>query len=290
MSGSYETSGYHIVGPAQAMMEYSQALSDIRGGEADGKELNEILNVTGMLWNIAITDDPASKREMRTQLKSMHPDWIDDELIDMMLDRHRRMFPSLMTDPPMAIRVHVIDPPEKIELFDESKAVLKPEMIPPDSEDKKVIESFRRVEERVKNGEDWNLIEEELNEAQNKLVGIFKTWCRRKGIPSGVIGDFVFAVGRWMDFSHGYERICFSDAGPEFIGDFMNRFWLRKSYAKPVVLSAMPCALECFYKFLVEKAYMKNARQQLRAIHENRGEFFIALQSYFKPGSIGKDE
>ena len=132
-------SGYHIVGPAQAMMEYGQALIDIRGDESDEKMMNEILQVTGLLWNIALTDDPSSVKETRIQLKCMHPNWIDDALIDMMLDRHHRMFPTLMTDPPMAIKVHVIDPPEKIELFDESKAVLKTEIIPPEPEEKRVI-------------------------------------------------------------------------------------------------------------------------------------------------------
>ena len=283
-------SGYHIVGPAQAMMEYSQALSDILAGESDEKEMNAILHVTGLLWNMAITDDPASESEMRTKLKSMHPDWIDDGLIDMMLDRHRRMFPTLMTDPPMAIKVHVIAPPEKIELFDESRAILKPEIIPPDSMENKVIESFHQVEERLKGGDDWSLIEKDLNKTQDKLINIFKKWCLMKGVESNVIGDLVFAAGRLMDFFHGYERKCLAEVEPEAIVNFMNDFWLRKTFGSPVVMSAMPCAIECFYRFLVEKKYTKNAELQVRVIHENRGEFLIALQTYFKPGSIGKDD
>jgi len=46
-------SDYHIVGPAQAMMEYGQALIDIRGDESDEKMMNEILQVTGLPWNVS---------------------------------------------------------------------------------------------------------------------------------------------------------------------------------------------------------------------------------------------
>ena len=119
------------------------------------------------------------------------------------------------------------------------------------------------------------------------MLNIFKKWCGQKGVASDAAVDFVFAAGRLLDYFHGYECVTLAEAKPDAIKHFMNDFWLRKAFAKPIVMSAVPRALECFYMFLVEKEYMMQAERQLMAIKENRAEFLIILYSYFKPGSIG---
>ncbi|MFQ6091755.1 MAG: hypothetical protein ACE5OR_03580 [bacterium] len=274
--------GFRIVGPAQAAMDYAKPLLDIMGKE-NAENFDLAMKVAQMCWNMAVCDDEKELREMKKMVLEDVPYPDAEAFIDMMIERHHHMFPYIKEESGFYIREKIIDAPEELKLFDESKIVLSSEIFPADRKDKALIRQLQKLDERVESGFDWEKHEKDFLSFQNKVVQRYGDWCVKNGVSWDDTDKLCFAVQRYLDFVYGYGNGTLFTIDEEAVREFVTLFWIRKTQAEPEELSAMPKALELFYLFLKEKGFVDEIDRFVQAIRSSRPEFLANLKAYFTP-------
>jgi hypothetical protein len=152
--------GFRAVSMSQALMEFGKPL--MKDADQDIKNLNEILNITGAIWNYVISLEKelvAGEREdlrksIISNMKSAFK--IDDneagELFQEMIERRRHLFPEAMQ--PKGSRMmfmrkelsHLIAP------FNYDRLSYSMETIPPDEQDRSAIEKIKRMDRYIADG------------------------------------------------------------------------------------------------------------------------------------------
>src|SRR6266849_3098041 len=86
-------------GFADAFTEYAKPLLDSTDGSME--QVQTALSIAQLCWNLALIDHPDAEEQTIQKMKAILP-YDEDEfeqfrqdIIEMMLDRHRRMFPGL---------------------------------------------------------------------------------------------------------------------------------------------------------------------------------------------------
>jgi len=275
--------GYRIVGPAQAMMDYAKPLLERMDMEGED-DLNKAMSITQLCWNLALTKDKNEQVTMKKEVVKQVDLPDAESFVDSMIERHKKMFPELGKTLSFYIKERVIDEPVDFEPFDESTLDLKDEILPATKTEVKLAQKLEEIDASVLD-DDWERIEKSFFNFQEKIVGCYFSWCIEKGVPENIAGDLSFAVDRFLDFVYRYDNGTLKTVKAAALREFMRTFFIRKCWAEPEGMSAMPTALKLFTQYLGEKDILTSTNKITRIVEAEKEIFLENLRDYNNPQS-----
>ena len=281
--------GFRSISMAQAMMEYGKPIMNYV--EDDENSLDKAMQISGLLWNYAISvqrgseDKKPEKEILKVLRKTLDLD--KDEahaLFTKMIERHSYLFPQDIQPEPrtpfMFIRKearHLIRP------FDYKNLVITNEIIPPDQNDRDVIDKIKRLDRNIYDGAEYGKYEDQLVSLKDECQELFEKWLIAKGLK-GDVQDFSFCLPTYLDFIYGYihDEVVILKSVPDLcLIEFFEDFLLRKMMAEPNEYLYWPPALKLFYQFLHEKGYLDNYEEIIEKIDRVEPYFIKVLKKQF---------
>ena len=281
--------GFRSISFSQAMMEYEKPLMSYVEDDEDG--LDKAMQASGLLWNYAISveegneDKKLEKEIVKVVRKTLGLDKDEAQaLFTKMVERYNYLFPQDMQPEPgfpfMFIRKetrHLIRP------FDYRKLVISNEIIPPDQDDRALIEEINRLDSYIYDGAEYGTYENLFLSLKDECQDLFEKWLIAKELEDDA-RDFSFCLRTYLDFIYGYLHndvvVLKSVPGIYFI-EFFEDFLLRKMMVEPNEYVYWPPALKLFYQFLYEKGYLDNHGEIIEKIDGVEPYFTKVLKKQF---------
>jgi len=281
--------GFRAIPMAQAMMEYAKPLVEI--AEAKGRDINDALQVSLLLWNYALSlkDGKSDLKLEEKILKSLGKTLRLDEkeanvFMRKMVERKSYLFPPDQQSsdhflPFMFIRKEVKHP---IRPFDYNQLNLSEEKIPADQKDTGLIDKIKKLDALVASDCDWDEMEKLLSRVEDEAMERFENWLGLKGISEG--SRFSSCLGIFFSFVYGYDHedvVLLKSVSNGYFLEFFEDFLLRKMMVEPNEYVDWPPALKMFYTFLHEKNYLENPDLLISSITRIEPNFINILRKQF---------
>jgi len=281
--------GFRSISMAQAMMEYAKPI--MKYIEDDENGLDEAMQMSTMLWNYAISaergneDKKLEKEISKTLRKVLGLDKDEAQALFLkMVQRYRYLFPQDIQPKPglpfMFIRKevrHLIRP------FDYKRLAVSHEIIPPDQNDRDVIDKIRRLDGYMSDGTEYDKYEDLFFSLKDECEALFEKWLIAKELKDDV-QDFSSCLPIYLDFIYGYlhDDVVILKSVPDiYFIEFFEDFLLRKMMAEPNEYVYWPPALKLFYQFLYEKGYLDNHVEIMKKIDKIEPYFIEVLKKQF---------
>lgn len=281
--------GFRSISMSQAVMEYAKPLIELV--EDNEKGLNDVLQISMMLWNYALSveqdgEDRIIEKEI---LKGLEANLDLDKseaqaLFTKMIQRRSYLFPPdkqpKAGTPFMFIRKevrHLIKP------FDYKNLLLSNEIIPPDQNDRDVMNKIDRLDSYIYQGTEYDRYENLFLSLKDECQDQFKKWLIAKGLKDDV-QDFSSCLNAYFDFIYGYmhdDIVVLKSIPNIYFVEFFEDFLLRKVLTEPNEYVYWPPALKLFYQFLYEKGYLENHEEIIEKIDRVEPYFIKVLKKQF---------
>lgn len=276
--------GFRMVSPAQAMMNYAAPLREALGELDSVDELNNVLYLSQVCWNLALSDDDEMKYDVIDQFKEIGFDDAE-QVVEMMILRHRQMYPDEHERDSGGIgfylKERLIDPPQEYVPFKESKLEINEVEVDRNEDDEEISKILLRLNENLP---DENINTEDLSfDFSDKASARFAFWCQQKGIQTEVVEAFLIGVERFIHYASQYVCESLDSISSKSIHEFMNQHFICKVHASPEDMSAMPVGLIWFYRFLTEQKIIQPERRIIEDIESEKLSFQRNLRKYHFP-------
>lgn len=280
--------GFRSISFSQAMMEYAAPLMEKIKSE---KEMNAALQLAGLFWNHALNIgnkkvDPKIEKKIVKGIKSvlgLNKEEIQ-KLINKMVERYHYLFPKdIQPKPPspfMFIRKevrHLIRP------FDYGKLTISDRLMPPDVDDRDVVDKLKQLDTLIMDHADYGQFESLLTEVKDGCEERFRHWLIAKGLDERA-DDFADCPYIFFDFVYGYmhdDVIVLKTVADRYWMEFFEDFLIRKMMTDPSEYVLWPAALKLFYRFLHEKGYLENPDKLIARIDKIESYFIEVLRHQF---------
>ncbi len=283
--------GFRSISMSQATMEYAKPLLEL--ADSKGKDLNEALQASIVLWNLAIareekkSDFKLEKDIVKSLAKSFKMDQEEaNHFMERMVERKNYLFPPGVQPkdkflPFMFVRKevrHLINP------FDFNRLKILNESLTPDARDLALIDRLRDLDQLVEAEADWEEMEELLQQIQDGGEDRFKNWLIQKGIPEEA-ERFSSCLSIFLDFVYGYmheDIVLLKSVGWRYWKEFFEDYLLRKvMVVEPHEYIDWVPALKLFYRFLHEKGYFEDPIPMVSLIDRVEPDFINVLRKQF---------
>ena len=279
--------GYRVVGPAQAMMDYAGVLMEHmpdRGPDA----INVALQIAQVCWNLAIEPDEKLRQLAVDSMKPLFGSEAE-EMVDVMVNRHRQMFPELGQrgggGMGVYIKEKVIDAPKEFVPFDESKLQFVEEPLPRSEEDEVLSDMVTEIDGVVEDG-DLGEIDALFDKLIDAFSPRFTSWCAQKGVEGSDAEDLCFCAERFINYVYGYTGETLSTISSGHVDEFVTTFFIRKTSCDPGPMSGMPAALKLLAGFLAEQTIATPSGHIASVAERKKGTFLKNLREYQAPGPL----
>ena len=259
--------GFIAIPFSQAMMEYAKPLME--KGASDINDLNKVMELSSSLWNLAMS-------KQKNDLKE-YPRWLEmatkgaekilnldgeerNRFIEEMIERHIHLFPEEMQPTPPSMFMHMRkDVSYLIRPFDYGRIKFEVnKTIPPDEEDKLMMNNIEKLDEQIKRGNNYDSYEELAMSIEDECPNLFKKWLIAKGFADDP-EEYFHCLDIYLTFIYRYlhdDLVLLKSVPDPYIIEFFDDFLLRKVMCKPFEYLYWPPALKLFYRFLNEKGYL----------------------------------
>lgn len=261
--------GFVTIAASQAIMEYAKPLMD--KGAIDINDLNAKLELASSLWNLSISKQKDDQQEYRRWMEKVKTSAatvlkVDegerDRIIQEMIERYSYLFPEDIQPEPSSMFMYMRkDVSYLVAPFDYSRIKFKvKETIPPDEEDRRLIDKIKQLDEHIMKGSNYDQYEDLSFSVEDDCQKLFEKWLVAKGLEekpneySNCLSLYITFIYRYMHDEPTVLKAVPKECIIEFFGDFL----LRKLSCKPFEYLYWPPALKLFYRFLFEKGYLEN--------------------------------
>ena len=281
--------GFRPVSISQAMMEYAEPIME--KGESQGVEdMNLAMNAGMLLWNYTISlEDGHEDRKIRKEIirllaKEFDMSKSDARLfLENMIERKEHLFPKdIQPKHPMTMFIRK-EMTHLIAGFNYNKIDFSSSPIPPDQEDKDMVESIQRMDQCIAGSADYDKWEDHYFQMEEKCGTRFELWLKQKGYEE-FCENFPFYTETYLNFIYRYNHddlTTLKSIRPEYLEEFFADHVLRKVIMEPYEYTLFPPAMKLFYKFLSEKGYIDDCKALTGIIEEMEPHFIEILRERF---------
>ena len=204
-------------------------------------------------------------------------------LFTKMIERRSYLFPpdkQPKSSPFMFIRKeirHIIMP------FDYDALDISDEIIPPDKNDKSLVDRINKLDSQIGASIDYGKYESDFFALKDECQARFEKWLTEKGLKHDP-QDFSFCLQTFLDFVYGYghdDIVVLKSIPSMYFVEFFEDFLLRKMMVEPNEYTYWPPALRLFYEFLYEKGYVDNPEEAVNEIDRIEPYFIEVLKKQF---------
>ncbi len=286
MSEMEAPEGFRSIPMAQATMEYAKPLTElVENGEPD---INDVLQISILLWNYALSVEKGKedKKIEDTILNALRATFKLDlsdanAMLKKMVERRSYLFPpDIQPEYPlfMFIRKEI---PTIIKPFDYSNLVISHDILPPDKEDKDLINKIDKLDGYINKGVEYDEYEELLHTIMDESEERFEKWLTDKGLKEGM-DIFPSCLELYLRFIYGYmhdDIVILKSVPSMYLAEFFEDFMLRKMMVdNPNEYIYWVPALRLFYRFLYEKEYLENPDEIVEVIDTIEPHFIEVLR------------
>jgi hypothetical protein len=253
--------GFRPMSMTQALLEYA---APIMAYVEDGtvQDPNDALQVGLLLWNSTLPEAPVAVRQSRREIvahieATFHMGRQEAEaFFDHMIARKAYLFPDEM-QPAGSMTMFMRKEVEYlITPFAESQLHLSDQLVPPDRDDEKLLDTLRQLEACIDAGDDYDDWEADFFTMQERCCQRYHHWLLAKGVSETLSQQFSFCLEPYLTFIYQYDAGNVQDVVPDAIEEFFMDWLMRKVMVKPPEYTQWPPALRLFYRFLSEKGYL----------------------------------
>jgi len=281
--------GFRSISMAQAIMEYAEPL--MKYCEQDQDAFQTVTQISMVLWNYSndLERGAEDKKIKKDIIRNMQTTFGLDEnnadnLLAKMVERYNYLFPQDVQPAPgtpfMFIRKEVR---YLIKPFDYEKLVISDDIIPPDEDEKNIVERVEKLDRYIYEEADYGTYEEFFFSTQDELRRLFEKWLVAKGLKD-YAEEFSFCPDTYLNFIYAYmhdDAIVLKSIPNIYFVEFFEDYLLRKMMAKPHEYVSWPPALKLFYWFLHEKGYLDNHEKIINQISQVEPYFIEVLKKQF---------
>jgi hypothetical protein len=285
--------GFRAIGMAQAIMEFGKPLEKYLGREPQGTDdLNKLMQPAMLLWNhaLAVEKAEADRQETAEVVKVLSRTFgLEEDAAEAlrvrMVERRKWLFPE------------EAQPEDKMSMFmvmrKETLAEIRPfpydrlrhtgDAIPPDNDDRALIEKIVRLDRFMEEEADYDEYEKLLTDTKDLAEKRFKQWLADRGFPEEFRG-LAGCIYIYFDFVYGYTHediVTLKTITPGYLAEFFEDFLIRKVYCEPQEYVAWPPALKLFYLFLKDKQYMEETASITSMLSALELRFMDVLRKQF---------
>ena len=272
-------------------MEYAKPLIEL--AHSTGQELNEAVQASIVLWNLAIArEEKNSDLKLEKDIaKSLSQSFKMDQeevnrFMEMMVERKSHLFPPEVQPkdkflPFMFIRKevrHLIRP------FDFNKLKISDKKFGPDAKDLELIDRLRKLDQLIETESDWEEVEKPLHHVKDVAEDRFRNWLILKEI-SEEADRFSNCLHIFLDFVYGYmhdDVVVLRSVGWRYWKEFFEDYLVRKVMVdEPHEYVDWSPALKLFYTFLHEKGYLEDPIPLVSLIDRIEPDFINVLRKQF---------
>lgn len=274
--------GFRPISNSQAMLEYSQPLLDyVESGKV--KDINDVLKISMAIWNYAVSIEKhdkefvISKNDVVNQIRitiGMSKSEATD-FFETMVQRKNYLLPSEIQPKIPLIMFIRKETHTLIREFNYHQLIFSKEPIPPDDEDKEMVNSIKEMDRYMTDGTDYDEWEDDYFAMEEKCQDRFCEWLIDKGL-NDFSDQFSGNIQIYLDFVYRYmhdDIVLLHKIKLIYIDEFFSDFLLRKMWVKPDEYITWPPALKLFYAFLQEKEYLRDPKPIIK--------MFDSIEPYF---------
>jgi hypothetical protein len=281
--------GFRPVSISQAMMEYAKPV--IEKGENEGNEdINLAMSAGMLLWNYTISlEDGHEDRKMKKEIIRLLAKEFDMSkseaglFLEQMIERKEHLFPKDI-QPKHAMTMFIRkEMTHLITGFNYNKIDFSSSPIPPDREDRDMVESIRRMDQYVADDADYDKWEDHYFQMEEKCGNRFELWLKEKGHEE-YCENFPFYTETYLNFVYRCNHddlTTLKSITPEYLEEFFADHVLRKVIIEPHEYTLFPPAMKLLYKFLTEKGYMDDRTALTEIIDQIEPRFVRILRKRF---------
>jgi len=281
--------GFRSISMSQAIMEYAKPImSFVENNEI---KLDDAMQISMLFWNYSISvekgneDEKSEKKILKVLRKNLRLDKEEaHNLFKKMVERHGYLFPQEIQPKPgipfMFIRKEIsylINP------YDYSKLVLSNEIIPPDQNDRDVMNKIEKLDSFIHQEAEYNEYENLFHSLKDECEKQFEKWLIAKELKEDA-QNFSSCLHIYFDFIYGYmhdDILTLKSVSDIYFLEFFEDFLLRKMMAEPNEYIYWPPALKLFYQFLHEKGYLNHPKKIIKKIDKVEPYFIDILKKQF---------
>ncbi len=281
-------SDFRVVSYSQAMMEYASPV--LEGSESqDINELNERMQVAMKCWNHSIAGEIVgpgfSEKEIIHDIGKILKinRQQSAEFFKKMIEWKSYLFPEELQQKGVPFMVMRKEISHLIAPFDLDRINLSDKPIPPDQEDKKFINSVKKLDSLIMRRADYDEYEDLFTSVRESAAELFDKWLIAKGVEESR-EELVWFPELLFNFVYGYlheDAFVLKSIPPGYLAVFFSDFVLRKVVIEPHLYAYIPASIKLFYKFLWEKKYLDNPASVISAIDEIEPHFIEILRERF---------
>ena len=281
--------GFRPVSITQAMMEYAKPVME--KGENQGiEDMNLAMNAGMLLWNYTISlEDGHEDRKMKKEIIRLLAKEFDMSksdaglFLEKMIERKEHLFPKDI-QPKHAMTMFIRkELTHLITGFNYNKIDFSSSPIPPDREDKEMVESIQRMDQYIAGGADYDKWEDHYFQMEEKCRNRFELWLKEKGHEE-YCENFPFYTETYLNFVYRYNHdtlTTLKSITPDHLEEFLADHILRKVIMEPYEYTFFPPAMKLLYKFLSEKGYIDDYTVITGIIDEMEPHFTRILRKRF---------
>jgi hypothetical protein len=284
--------GFMSIPMSQAMFEYAKPLMEM-AGSSDVEDMNKIMEICTALWNYDIAmGEGREDQEIKLQkltLKSIKTTFgMDDDeakgLFNEMIERKNYLFPPEI-QPKVSMYLFIRkEISHLITAFNYGDLDISNEPLPPDDEDRGLVDKINRMDRYIAEGNDYDEWEDHYFSMEEECTERFAQWLDNKGMEE-YSDEFPFCVEMYLDFIYRYmhdDIVTLRSVPRIYIQEFFEDYVLRKVMLdSPQEYVIFPPALKMFYMFLFEKGYLDDAQPVTKKIDEIEADFIGILKKRF---------
>ena len=167
--------------------------------------------------------------------------------------------------------------------FNYNKINFSSSPIPPDREDRDMVESVQRMDQYIAGGADYEKWEDHFFLMEERCGNRFELWLKEKGHEE-YCESFPFYTETYLNFVYRYNHddlMTLKSITPEYLEEFFANHVLRKVIIEPHEYTFFPPAMKLLYKFLTEKGYMDDHTAITEIIDQIEPSFVRILRKRF---------
>lgn len=256
--------GFRAVTTTQAIMEYGQPVMDlVEEGNTDG--LNAAMNLVMQIWNYTLMleegkHDEELAGDITKQFSSLFKMSREDvlEFMDVMVERKKFLLPPDIQ--PKFTRYSFIrkEVSHIIPQFDYVSNALSDEQMPPDDDDRKLIDMIHQMDRNITEKVGYSAYEKFCMDMEQECRKQYEKWLKEKGLDEELSGELSWNIELFLTFVYRYmheDVVTLEYIPPDCFAEFFMDYVLRKVVAKPHEYVRFMPSVKYFYRFLSEKGY-----------------------------------
>lgn len=259
--------GYMTVSISQAMMEYANPIMEYFS-KGIVKDMNATYSIAMRLWNFTIERKRSGGDAERNDIISLITHTLklnrkeSTDLFDMMVQRKETLLPSDIQPENPRFMYLKKEKLVSIQEFDYSSLNIFTSKIPVDSADPGLVDLIDQMDIYIIKDAEYGVWEKFYLDLEEECMAEFTVWLREKKIQKDYIEEFALCLEVFMNFiyRYGHDDITLLKLiKPIYLEEFFLDHILRKVSMEPQEYIYFPPAIKAFYRFLVEKGYMRNS-------------------------------